>query len=505
MSAHRKEAHALLPATVRWWGAALVSGSGMLVALPAQAASLQAVTTSAWASGVPSYISMSIYVPSPLASPPPIVVASHYCGGSASAYFGYVSNVVSLANQFGFIMIFPQTTNPEPAPNGACWDVGSAKSLTRDGGGDTQAIVEMVQYAITQYKADASRVYAMGSSSGAMMTEALMGLYPDVFKAGAEMSGVPDGCWAVGYSGNWSNMCATGAVSMTGPQWGNIVRAQFPGYTGPRPRVWLWVGTADTTISPNNFGQALTEWTNVLGLSATPTSTQTPSTGYTGQLWSNSCGQTVLEGWTLQNGPHAPMPTTENASQIVDFFALNQTGPDPDAAGCGDGGAASGSSGGSSSSGGGSSSSSSSGSGGRSSSSSSGSSSSSSGSGGRSSSSSGSSGGSSGSSGAIGTTSSGGSSGGAGSSGTIGTTSSGGSSGSAGSSGQNGTSSSGASSSSGSGDAGSSSNGTSGDAPEPAAGCGCHMGPSGERFGMVLAPVGALLGILLRRRRRPRA
>jgi acetylxylan esterase len=174
-----------------------------------------------------------------------------------------------------------------------------------------------------------------------MMTEALMGLYPDVFKAGAEMSGVPDGCWAVDDpSGGWSGPCAGGMVSMTAMEWGDLVRAQYPGYAGPRPRLWLWVGTADPIISPNNFGESILEWTNVLGLSATPTSTETPDAGYTGQLWNNSCDRTVLEGWTLDGGGHAPVPSPQNANAIVTFFGLDTSGPDL-GAGCADAGGSS--------------------------------------------------------------------------------------------------------------------------------------------------------------------
>ncbi|WP_438011893.1 hypothetical protein [Sorangium sp. So ce321] len=52
-----------------------------------------------------------------------------------------------------------------------CWDVGTTKSLTHDGGGDTQAIVQMVKYTLAQYSGDPERVYVMGGSSGAMMTQ----------------------------------------------------------------------------------------------------------------------------------------------------------------------------------------------------------------------------------------------------------------------------------------------------------------------------------------------
>ena len=51
----------------------------------------------------------------------------------------------------------------------------SNKTWTRDGGGDTHAIAQMVKYAIDKYKANPDRVYATGDSSGGMMTELLLG------------------------------------------------------------------------------------------------------------------------------------------------------------------------------------------------------------------------------------------------------------------------------------------------------------------------------------------
>lgn len=211
---------------------------------------------------------MYIYVPDCLATKPPVLVCSHYCGGSAAAMFGIAGGggLVKQADQLGFIMIFPQAVNPDGS--GRCWDVGSTKSLTHDGGGDTTAIAQMVKYALGKYGANPDRVYASGTSSGAMMTEALLAIYPDVFKAGVEFSGVPAGCWAVGASsdGTWSGPCAGGQVSHTAAEWGDIARKMYPSYSGHRPRVQLWHGDADTTISFKNHTEGIKQWTNVLGL-----------------------------------------------------------------------------------------------------------------------------------------------------------------------------------------------------------------------------------------------
>ena len=50
------------------------------------------------------------------------------------------------------------------------FQVSSKSALTHNGGGDSNSIANMVTWAISQYKADASKVYVTGSSSGAMMT-----------------------------------------------------------------------------------------------------------------------------------------------------------------------------------------------------------------------------------------------------------------------------------------------------------------------------------------------
>ncbi len=322
----------------------LTAGLGWLAARPAEAASLQAV--SSWgASGVPSYISMYIYVPDKPATKPPILVVSHFCGGSASAVFGQAQGggVVAAADKYGFIMVFPQTTNG--ATSAKCWDVGSKASLTHDGGGDTQAVAEMVKYTITKYGANADRVYATGDSSGAMMTQALMAVYPDVFKGGASFAGVAAGCWSDGWTAasNWGGVCAGGTDIMTAQGWGTLARGMYPGYAGHRPRVQLFHGDADGTIKFPNFGEAIKQWTNVLGLATSPTTTTTGLTlgthQATRQQWKDSCGYVVLDAFESIGGDHGPSDALFDATYVVPFLGLDNTSTvDPEIAQCGSGG-----------------------------------------------------------------------------------------------------------------------------------------------------------------------
>ncbi|WP_434044289.1 MULTISPECIES: extracellular catalytic domain type 1 short-chain-length polyhydroxyalkanoate depolymerase [Sorangium] len=297
---------------------------GLLAARPAHAASVVAVNRATWgASGVPDYVNMNIYVPDRLAEKPPIVVASHSCSTPVSGFFNSISGIRAGADQNGFIIILPEATGRN------CWDVGTAKSLTHDGGGDTQAIAQMVKYTLTKYNGDPARVYAVGGSSGAMMTQALLAVYPDIFRAGAARAGVPAGCWADGFdpSNQWSGNCAGGRTSKTAQQWGDQVRAMYPGYTGHRPRLQIFHGTADATINYKNQAEAIKEWTNVLGLSETPTSTDSTTsangTTYERQFWKNECGHTVFETWSGRDGAHS-MPYESDA--ILAFLGLDKAG-----------------------------------------------------------------------------------------------------------------------------------------------------------------------------------
>jgi acetylxylan esterase len=301
----------------------------MLTAMPARSASLAEVPRSTWAGSVtlPSYVSMYIYVPDKLAAKPPIMVSAHSCGSTATGQLGNIPNIKAAADKNGFILILPDN------PGQNCWDVGTSQSLKHDGGGDTHAVATMVKYALTKYSGDSSRVYVMGGSSGGMMTQAMCAVYPELFRAGSARAGVPAGCWAESYasSNQWSGPCAGGSVSKTAQQWGDLVRGMYSGYSGHRPRMQLFQGESDSTISYNNMGEAIKEWTNVLGLSTSPTSTdsyKTSSYSYSRKFWSNACGYTVLEAWSAPGQGHS---MTYEETDILKFFGLDKAeGPDPE-------------------------------------------------------------------------------------------------------------------------------------------------------------------------------
>ncbi|GAA2773246.1 extracellular catalytic domain type 1 short-chain-length polyhydroxyalkanoate depolymerase [Nonomuraea dietziae] len=154
------------------------------VAPGASAATLTEVTSFG---ANPGGLRMYLYVPDTVASRPGVLVAMHGCNGWAPG-FHQGTEFASLADRYGFIVIYPQANK---SANGMsnCFDVWSSEALRHGGGSDPVSIVSMTAYVLQRYNGDPQRVFATGFSSGAMETNNLLATYPDVFKAGAPFRG----------------------------------------------------------------------------------------------------------------------------------------------------------------------------------------------------------------------------------------------------------------------------------------------------------------------------
>ncbi len=289
------------------------------LASPAHAASLTQVTNFG---NNPSNLNMYVYVPNNVAARPALLVAIHYCTGSASAlYSGYFHDYVTAADQYGYVIVFPEATR-----SGQCFDVYSPQALTRGGGSDPVGIVSMVNYAKQKYNVDSSRVFVSGVSSGAMMTNVMAAEYPDVFAAGSAFMGVPATCFATTGGSTWSSDCANGNITKTAQQWGDAVRAM--GGSGTYPRMQLWHGTADPTLNYHNFGEEIKQWTNLKGVSQTPVLTDSPQSGWTRTRYGSNTVQAPVEGISVSGAAHV-LPQTGMVGYAISFLGLNSTTPPP--------------------------------------------------------------------------------------------------------------------------------------------------------------------------------
>ncbi|MGC4880324.1 PHB depolymerase family esterase [Micromonospora sp. DT43] len=294
-----------------------LAAAALAFATPASAATLTQVTGFGTN---PTNLQMHLYVPDRVASRPAILLALHYCTGSGPAFHSG-TQYASLADRYGFIVIYPSVTR-----SSKCWDVASPQALRRGGGSDPVGLMSMVDYVKQRYSADPDRVFATGTSSGAMMTNVMLGDYPDVFAAGSSFAGVPFACFATGGTSEWNSECANGQLIKTAQQWGDLVRGAYPGYTGRRPRMQIWHGTNDDTLRYPNFGEQIKQWTNVHGLSQTPTYTDSPQSGYTRTRYGSSGPMAPVEAISMQGVTHN-LPV--DAAQVIRFFGLDGTTPPP--------------------------------------------------------------------------------------------------------------------------------------------------------------------------------
>ena len=293
-------------------------GVSLHTAPPAAAASLTQVTNFGTN---PTSLQMYVYVPNNVKPNPAILLALHGCQGSGP-YLYSSTDFGSLADQYGFIVIYPSTN-----PGGSCWDVSSDQALTRNGGSDPVGLMSMITYTEQHYGGNPNAVYVTGESSGGMMTNVMLADYPDVFKAGAAFMGVPYHCFYTGTVRGWNGPCAGGQVSMTPQQWGDLARNADPGYTGPRPRMQLWHGTADTTLNYNNLGEEIKQWTNVTGVSQTPSASDTPVANWNRTRYNNSAGMTEVEAYSIVGAGHQlPIQGTQMAAYAIHFMGLDGTG-----------------------------------------------------------------------------------------------------------------------------------------------------------------------------------
>lgn len=305
---------------LRLLGAALAAaGLAAVAALaapgPAAAAALTEVTNFG---ANPSNLRMYLYVPDAVAPRPGLLVVNHYCTGSGPAMYSG-TQFAALADRYGYVVVYPSVTR-----SSKCFDVSSPQALRRDGGSDPVGIKSMVDYVRQRYPVDPERIFTTGTSSGAMMTNVLLGVYPDVFRAGSAFAGVPFGCFATTNGSEWNSECANGQVLKTPQQWGDLVRNAYPGYAGPRPRMQLWHGTNDETLRYPNFGEEIDQWTNVNGLSQTPAYTDSPQAGWTRTRYGGTGGTATVEAISMQGVSHN-LPV--DAAQAIRFFGLDGSAP----------------------------------------------------------------------------------------------------------------------------------------------------------------------------------
>ncbi|WP_035735411.1 extracellular catalytic domain type 1 short-chain-length polyhydroxyalkanoate depolymerase [Glycomyces arizonensis] len=301
----------------------VVAGALVALAMPNQAEAQQGplptgrLTQVTNFGGNPGNLEMYVYVPNNVDPNPALLVGIHWCTGSAQAFYSG-TEYARLAEQYGYIVVYPSVTR-----SSKCFDVSSPQALTRNGGSDPVSIKSMIDWVESNYAIDSDRVFATGVSSGAMMTNVLLGDYPDVFAAGSAFAGVPFACFATTNGSEWNSQCSSGQLIHTPQEWGDLVRGAYPGYSGERPRMQTWHGTLDDTLDYQNFEEQIKQWTNVQGVSQTPVYTDHPQSSWTRTRYGDSGPHAPVEAISVAGAGHNVI-TSAMAPYVMEFFGLNE-------------------------------------------------------------------------------------------------------------------------------------------------------------------------------------
>ncbi|HXC03864.1 MAG TPA: PHB depolymerase family esterase [Bacteroidia bacterium] len=249
----------------------------------------------------PGALNMYMYVPSGISGPAPLVIAMHGCTENAST-FAAQTGWNKLADLHKFYVIYPEQISANNSS--LCFNWFDTTDVNRNVG-EALSIKQMVDYMKAHYAIDASAVFATGISAGGGMTSVMMAAYPDVINKGAVMSGIP---YKAATDPTTAYTAMSSGIVKTPAQWGALVRAQNPGYTGSYPRLAIFQGTLDFTVNPTNATELMKQWTNLNHADQTVDSTNSSFQGNSNivlTIYNDSSFVPVVYMYKVTNMGHA--------------------------------------------------------------------------------------------------------------------------------------------------------------------------------------------------------
>jgi poly(hydroxyalkanoate) depolymerase family esterase len=242
----------------------------------------------------------------------PLFVMLHGCTQEA-ANFAAGTRMNQLAEQYGFIVVYPQQTRASNRT--LCWNWYKSAHQFRDSGEPAiiAHIVQAIKQNTSQWKIDAHRVYVAGASAGAAMAVILGAAYPDLFAAIGVHSGAE-------YQAARNVVGGLKAMRRGGPdpvRQGQKAYEAMGGCKRMMPTI-VFHGTRDRIVPLVNGDQVVQQWLQANHLAShgqydsvfenpnTTTVGQVPGgRSYTVSTWKDHTGNEVQAYWKIHGMGHA--------------------------------------------------------------------------------------------------------------------------------------------------------------------------------------------------------
>jgi poly(hydroxyalkanoate) depolymerase family esterase len=236
-----------------------------------------------------------LYLPSNLtAAPRPLVVMLHGCTQTPED-FAVGTGMNALAERHGFLVAYPEQSRE--ANQTGCWNWFASEHQCRWTG--EPAIIAAIVAAIADEQAvDRTRVFVAGMSAGGAMAAILAATHPDLFAGISIHSGLPFGA---------AHDMPSALAAMRGEPTNSLTRPPLVRATKGQPRLIVFHGDADVTVSPANSDAIVEAARATLGRSSDEVVRGAAAGGrsFTRTITHDANGRAVLEHWVVHGGGHA--------------------------------------------------------------------------------------------------------------------------------------------------------------------------------------------------------
>lgn len=257
-----------------------------------------------------------------------LVVLLHGCSQNGEK-LAIESGFLGLAKQQKFHLLIPQQSKKNNLQTCFNWFSPQDQQLDQ---GESLSLKQMIE---TLKKTTLSKnVYIVGLSAGGAMASAMLINYPDLFNAGAVISGIAYPCA--------DNLTKAISCMRNGPSQTIEELVQQAKALKPKQKTWprlsVWTGAQDKIVAPINALNIAQQWTNLHGISTKSPPIQ--HSGYQQSQWRSDNGIVAVELFQIAEMGHglAINDAVENggiaapflldaplsaANKIIDFWFLN--------------------------------------------------------------------------------------------------------------------------------------------------------------------------------------